>query len=423
MQLRTLGLRATRSDRPEDATGLQPSAASSPAEVVGSGPTLTSVGGDLEVTVRRAGYDLATRWHAVCKPDDDFRLYLNGVGVVPSAVLYGQQISADGASVALVWRLGSGVAARSFWRAVYHANELTGEGKLHLALGWPSTGANSVVAGTAQVLKVRVATENRQLVAGVALILLALLMVFMIMLTDTFRDDVPRWLQLARTSAAAYTAAASDTDRLALLLRIAPAYDAAVSAQAARDLRAGRSITTRDPSAAAAASGAAPLPMLTDEAVAAGLLQDGLPLPQPAYSLARVQLGLWFAFAVATGLFLWIIYGELLAISGSALALLGISVGTAAATIAVTPDSAGQPANASRGLLLDLVTGFDQSQQVHRYQAVVVNALLMLVGASFVWTELGFPTFDNTWLAFLGLSGATLAGGKQMLESAPFKSG
>jgi len=135
-----------------------------------------------------------------------------------------------------------------------------------------------------------------------------------------------------------------------------------------------------------------------------------------AFSLARVQLAVWFVFAVAAGVFLWIVYGQLPPIDGSLLALLGLSVGTAGISVAVDKNSGGRGYSPSQGLLLDLVTGFDEKQQVHRYQAVVVNLLLLFVGISHVQQQLTYPIFDATWLALLGVSGVALGVGKQLLE-------
>jgi hypothetical protein len=70
-------------------------------------------------------------------------------------------------------------------------------------------------------------------------------------------------------------------------------------------------------------------------------------------------------------------------------------------------------------LLTDIVTGFDEKQKFHRYQAVVVNILLLLTGFSYCVQQLAYPEFDQSWLALLGLSGATLGAGKQMLEKTP----
>lgn len=135
-----------------------------------------------------------------------------------------------------------------------------------------------------------------------------------------------------------------------------------------------------------------------------------------AFSLARVQLAVWFVFAVAAGVFMWIVYGQLPPIDASLLALLGLSVGTAGVSLAVDKNSGGRTYSPSQGFLTDLVTGFDDKQQVHRYQAVVVNLLLLFVGISHVLQQLTYPIFDATWLALLGVSGIALGVGKQLLE-------
>lgn len=71
----------------------------------------------------------------------------------------------------------------------------------------------------------------------------------------------------------------------------------------------------------------------------------------------------------------------------------------------------------SRGFWYDLLTGFDERKQLHRYQAVVVNILLLVVGIFHVQQQLSYPVFDPTWLIFLGISGTAYGVGKQVLES------
>jgi hypothetical protein len=136
------------------------------------------------------------------------------------------------------------------------------------------------------------------------------------------------------------------------------------------------------------------------------------------FSLSRVQLGLWFMFAACAGVFLWIVYGDLPAIDGSLLGLLGISTVTTVGSLAVDQNAGGRPYLPSQGLFNDLVTGFDgDKQQIHRLQAVVVNILLLAVGIVHVVQSLTYPTFDSTWLGFLGISGVALVTGKQYLEN------
>ncbi|UCE88298.1 MAG: hypothetical protein JSW10_08005 [Pseudomonadota bacterium] len=62
-----------------------------------------------------------------------------------------------------------------------------------------------------------------------------------------------------------------------------------------------------------------------------GSLEHG----EPALSLARVQMGFWFFLVVAAFFFIWLVIGELPAIPGSVLALIGIASGTALGAAAI----------------------------------------------------------------------------------------
>jgi hypothetical protein len=136
-----------------------------------------------------------------------------------------------------------------------------------------------------------------------------------------------------------------------------------------------------------------------------------------AYSLGRLQTGIWFLFAATSGLFLWVIYGHLPPVDGSVLAILGISVGVTGMSLAVDKRANDWDLRVrSNGLLVDLVTGHDNKQQVHRYQSVVANVILLFVGVGHVVQHLTYPVFDASWLAFLGISGIGLAAGKQIAE-------
>ena len=422
--LHITGLRVLGGVAPADAAPVAGLAGSAPAGATGvglardaakpggadDGHTLVSAAGDLEVQVSRDSYAQAVAHVASHAQRDDtgLRLFLNGVDVSPAAALYAQEGGAAGGPVTLRFHLTDGAATRALWSGQYRAHGITRAADLTVELGWASTGPNSVV-DTAKVprLRVAVASDGRLFGAGTVLLLLALLMWFMIACTDAFRDASPAWLDLAERQRAAWLAIdpgpGGQAAREALLRGILPDYSAANAAacvQEADQARRGGVVTAEQ-----------------EKRVVVGLVLSDLPLPRPAYSLSRLQLGLWFAFVVGTGLFLWIVYGELPAISGSALVLLGISVTTAGASMAATPDASRVSASLSGGLLADLVTGFDQSHQVHRYQAVVVNLMLLLVGAEFVREELAFPTFDTTWLALLGVSGVAQAAGKQLVET------
>lgn len=139
--------------------------------------------------------------------------------------------------------------------------------------------------------------------------------------------------------------------------------------------------------------------------------------PMATFSLARVQLSVWFLFAVSTGVFLWIVYGELQPIDNSLLAILGLSLGVTGMSVIIDQSIPAHRFKPSEGFWRDITTGFDDKQQVHRYQAVVVNAMLLAAGAAHVMQQLSYPVFDPTWLAFLGVSGVALAVGKQITET------
>ena len=138
--------------------------------------------------------------------------------------------------------------------------------------------------------------------------------------------------------------------------------------------------------------------------------------PRASYSLARIQLAVWFVATIAYALYLWIILGDLPPISGSALALLGISLGTTAASVSIDQSGEGRPFRVSQGLVKDITTGFNDKSQVSRYQSIVVNLMLLFTAFFYVLENLTFPTFDATWLAMLGLSGAALTVGKELTD-------
>jgi hypothetical protein len=135
-----------------------------------------------------------------------------------------------------------------------------------------------------------------------------------------------------------------------------------------------------------------------------------------AFSFARVQWGAWTTFALSAAIYLWIIYGFLPALSGSVLALAGVS--TLAATSSFFMDANNPPTPApSKNLWMDLLTGDgDATAQAHRFQALAVNVALLAAAIYHVYQHLDYPVFDSTWLAMLGISDGAQLLGKQTLE-------
>lgn len=137
-----------------------------------------------------------------------------------------------------------------------------------------------------------------------------------------------------------------------------------------------------------------------------------------SFSLARLQSGVWIFFLCAAGSFMWILLGELPQPDPGLVALMAVSFTTSVASITAEKKLEGRVAVASEGLLKDLVTDWTGAGQLHRIQAVAVNAVLLFVGIETVLRDLTFPHFDAAWLSLLGISGVAQAVGKQALEQA-----
>jgi hypothetical protein len=135
-----------------------------------------------------------------------------------------------------------------------------------------------------------------------------------------------------------------------------------------------------------------------------------------AFSFARVQWGLWTTFAVTSAIYLWIVYGTFPGLSGTVLALAGVSTLTATTSFFMDASNPPKP-EASQGFWTDMLSGSgDSTAQAHRFQALVVNVVLLVAGCYFVLRHLGYPIFDSTWLGMLGVSDAGQLVGKQLLE-------
>lgn len=135
-----------------------------------------------------------------------------------------------------------------------------------------------------------------------------------------------------------------------------------------------------------------------------------------SFSLARLQAGVWLFFLVIAGIYMWIVLGELPVPDPTLVALMLVSFATSYASISIDGNLKEREATESQGLLTDLVTGWDGTQQLHRIQALVINGLLLFVGIDVVIHHLTYPVFEAPWLSLLGVSGIAQAVGKQTLE-------
>lgn len=172
------------------------------------------------------------------------------------------------------------------------------------------------------------------------------------------------------------------------------------------------------------------------------------------YSLARTQLAIWFLVIFAAFVFIWMVTGRLDSLTTQALALLGISSGTAlgsaimdankrvaatrqreelerartaaaedparraAAEAALAEFDARQPQPFSAGFWSDLLSD-ENGVTLHRFQSLAWTLVLVLVFVVSVYNRLAMPEFDGTLLALMGLSSGAFLGFKIPEAPAP----
>ena len=369
--------------------------------------TLTSgelVGaGDLEIVLSREHYDAAVAHGA--KNRKSLVVYVNGVALPNDALQ--ETVRHSGGNTYLRYRIKPGKDTQGLWAMLYRSGGFTVHEDLHVALGWPGFGPTSTPQASEGTASVAITNGLKLLLAILFLLLLAAVTYVVGWKTDVLRDaPLPDWWKKAQRLHATVASAKVEDANAHLKAEYAD-YDPAAQDRYTR--------------AAAVALAGFPVPAekQTDTIIGLALRRATWSPVRAAFSLGRTQLAMWFSFAVASGIFLWIIYGELPPIDGSILALVGLSVATTGVSLVSDRNAGGRDYTPSQGLFTDLVTGFDDKQQVHRYQAVVVNVLLLIVGVSHVLQQLTYPVFDPTWLALLGVSGATLGVGKQLMENKP----
>lgn len=131
------------------------------------------------------------------------------------------------------------------------------------------------------------------------------------------------------------------------------------------------------------------------------------------FSLGRTQLFYWTILFVFSYLFICFRAGTLPDIPASILTILGISVGTTAASKVIensTKNNTVIDADAkSQGWFLDILSD-GTSINIHRFQNVIFN---LVFGIIFIQKTISLeimPSFDNNVLILLGISSGTYAG-------------
>lgn len=355
---------------------------------------------------------------------NQIRLYLNGFDQGLDAPLVSQEPRGKDL-VALKFRVRQGDENKRMWTALYQSNGITAEVPLRIGLGWSSVGLVGQAPDNVQdIYGLRIAGGLSLLVAWGCVAVLFVGAGWMLFRTDTFRDaptpgfwsDAVSMRRELVVAGLLNRRAGSGPHLTVAMLRAkvfgATSYGSSYASDQAAEARYLKAAVL------ALKGGNIAEESMADAVIGLAIATQRWKVPRATYSLGRVQVGVWFLFAVATGVLLRVVYGQLPVLPGSMLALITVSAATAVASYSVDVNAGPRPYVISTGLFTDLVTSFDDKQQLHRFQALVVNLLLLGVGAIQVAQELAYPTFDATWLAFLGVSGAALAVGKQMTEGA-----
>ncbi|WEF34013.1 hypothetical protein [Pseudoduganella chitinolytica] len=359
--------------------------------------------GDIVVALDAAAYQASVAYAA--KSGAKRYVYFNGVELTDETQV--RKEDAFGGYVFERIHLQPKEKSKLLWSGIIREAGITGTVPLRVGFGWQANGATSTTQySSAQEPRVAVSDDAQLMGAIAAVVVLIAFALAVAVYTDILRDRYPAELASVVAEARLLRERLEHRavkDRTALLTAVYPAY---------RRGPRGYDVICRD-----AADTALRDPV---NAVASPAMTIGLAESDISYSLTRIQLFAWFLFAIAAGIYFWFLLGELPPIDNSVLALLGISSGIAGVSWAVDASdktAVKQPnAGLSRSLLSDMIRSAEDKDQVHRFQAVIVNVLLLAIGCVHVVRSITYPTFDQSWLIFLTISGATFALGKQMNE-------
>lgn len=397
-----------------------------PGELADEDATVLNGPGDLMVVVPLSGYEEALNRST---PKTQLRLFLNGF-----------DLGADG-SIASAQRVGDRVALRfavpnkkdsqTFWTTVFAEHGIIEKVDLDASVGWAGNPAfirRPLADGRNDNLKVQVASSFSLVWAGSLAALLIWFFFWALIGSDTFRiaptypwwndartlqtklhrATVPIWMwpfQRRKT----VTVTPTDGPILEILQGYFPKFDATTLT------------LNKDPykdAAKLAINGTPPTTVDSTRQTVIGLaLTSDWGKFRLPFSLAKVQWGGWMMFATTAAMFLWAAYARFPVLEGSVLGLVAVSTLTAGASLIIDNTSTTPNTNYSQGFFHDIMTDPNGVQQAHRYQAIVVNIMLFVVGLLYVWQHLAYPSFDQSWLELLGISGLAQVAGKGTLET------
>lgn len=144
------------------------------------------------------------------------------------------------------------------------------------------------------------------------------------------------------------------------------------------------------------------------------MLRDTGPDPvtgRKPYSLARVQMAIWFLVIISSWLLLYVCLHHFDLLSEKILILLGITSATGVGGLALDANKTKIVPTPSEGLLKDLIS--DHSNiSLFRFQNFAWTLVLVVVFIRSVIVYLKMPEFDITLLTLMGISSGTYIGAK-----------
>jgi hypothetical protein len=144
------------------------------------------------------------------------------------------------------------------------------------------------------------------------------------------------------------------------------------------------------------------------------MLRDTGPPPatgRKPFSLARVQMGIWFLVIISSWLLLYVCLHHFDLLNEKILILMGITAGTGVGGLALDTNKGHEVTTPSEGFLKDLIS--DHSNiSLFRFQNFAWTIILVIVFIRTVVVYLKMPEFDMTLLTLMGISSGTYIGAK-----------
>ena len=143
------------------------------------------------------------------------------------------------------------------------------------------------------------------------------------------------------------------------------------------------------------------------------ILRDVGPNPdvgRKPYSLALVQMSVWFFAIMTSWLLLYVVRHSFNTISDTLVLLMGISAGTGIGGVAIDTNRS-IPAKQSQGFIKDIVSD-DYGVSFHRFQIFAWTIVLVAVFVRQVTAYLTMPEFNSSLLVLMGISSGTYLGVK-----------